>query len=488
MPANFGLPALSLLASYVLRIFVAYFAVRALACLTTRANLRFVLWISYLVCAGAYWVLLLRQFGRVVNVGAMAGAASGAALAAHLPGAAWNVSLHWAAGIAIGMRFAAAAYGLSTLILLGLALRKRLRLHRLLSHATRVTGILARDFEYLGRSLGVRQCSLWTLEGLESPATVFSFRPRVLLPGSIERALDDEQLNDVLCHELLHVRRRDYAWGALAELVRCLLFFHPAVWLAIANLRRERELACDAAVVRQRANRTPDYAQCLTRMARLRLAAPESAFSTNLVAAESLLRLRVRTLLAETARVPLWKRSAAFTCGLGVLATLAMIWPLLAVVLRARPAPAATPVFVARKAQTPKPGPARRSLSPSSRPGNSRSDRGPSVESQSITLPPPPHLTLEAANANFSGAYALLQGATQNRQTKGNSPEDPTSPENRDPDRAGVPVWNKSKAPGAAATRPDWSRIAVGVAIAAGRAAAAGGGASGGGGNQSGNN
>ncbi len=490
MPADFGLPAFGIAASYLLRVFAAGLAVCLLARLSTRANLRFALWLSYLAGAGAYWIFLLIECRQLGAASATTAAAASAALPSHLA-AAWSVSSRSASGITMAMRLALGAYLLGAAILLGHLVRRRMRLYRLIFQAVPVTGNFARDFEYLGRSLGVRQCSLWTLQGLESPATVFSFRPRVLLPASIKRLLDDEQLNDVLCHELVHVRRRDYAWGLLAELIRCLVFFHPCVWLAITRLRRERELACDAAVVRQRSHRTPAYAQCLTRMARLRLGQPESALSTNLLAAESLLRLRVRSLLAQTARVPLWKRSAAFAGGAGVLAALVLAWPLLAVVLLTMPAPlganAAADETVSRPAASLSPAAARRNPSWARRPGKGLSLAAAAAPepTQPVNLPPPPHLTLEAANAELSGALGALQGAVDNPAAGSRADASPL--ENQDADRGAAQVWSGAKTPGASKAKPDWSRIAVGVAIALGRAAADGA-ASDAGGGQTGNN
>ena len=50
-------------------------------------------------------------------------------------------------------------------------------------------------------------------------------------------------------HELLHVRRNDWAFHAAEEVIRALVRFHPAVWWLIAEIRLAREQVVDRLVV-----------------------------------------------------------------------------------------------------------------------------------------------------------------------------------------------------------------------------------------------
>src|SRR5439155_22452485 len=54
----------------------------------------------------------------------------------------------------------------------------------------------------------------------------------------------------VILHELVHVQRRDVLLNWLLILVQGLHWFNPLVWLALRRLRADRELVCDAAVMR----------------------------------------------------------------------------------------------------------------------------------------------------------------------------------------------------------------------------------------------
>ncbi len=79
---------------------------------------------------------------------------------------------------------------------------------------------------------------------LKGPVTFGLFRPAVLVP---ERWIGNET---IAYHELLHVRRRDWAFTIVEEFVRALLWFHPAVWWLIGRIQLAREEVVDREAVR----------------------------------------------------------------------------------------------------------------------------------------------------------------------------------------------------------------------------------------------
>src|SRR5207237_1479348 len=89
------------------------------------------------------------------------------------------------------------------------------------------------------------------------PATWGGRRPVIALPAAPATGRP-ERLRLVLVHELVHVRRQDVLVEALLWLAGALYWFHPAVWLAAARVRLERERACDEAVIATGA-RAADY-------------------------------------------------------------------------------------------------------------------------------------------------------------------------------------------------------------------------------------
>lgn len=145
------------------------------------------------------------------------------------------------------------------------------------------------------------------LGGITEPAVFGLFRPVLLLPRGIEQRLSSEQMEGVRAHELCHVRRRDNLQSALHMLVSALFWFHPAVWIIRTHMLRERELACDEAVLAQ--GGSPElYAESILSVCRWYLeAAPECM--AGISGAE--LKDRVRRILAArpAAALNLWHKS-----------------------------------------------------------------------------------------------------------------------------------------------------------------------------------
>jgi len=81
------------------------------------------------------------------------------------------------------------------------------------------------------------------------PATFGVFRACVVIPRSLVGLLHPDEMRLVLLHELTHVRRWDVLLDRIAALLVAIHWFNPVAWMALGYLRRERELACDSAVL-----------------------------------------------------------------------------------------------------------------------------------------------------------------------------------------------------------------------------------------------
>jgi beta-lactamase regulating signal transducer with metallopeptidase domain len=104
----------------------------------------------------------------------------------------------------------------------------------------------------------------------QSPGQPFAWtwglrRPIIVLPREADE-WPRSSLELVLGHELAHILRRDCWIECLARSVAALLWFHPAVWASLKNLRRERELACDDVALDHGA-KPSDYAVQLLKIA-----------------------------------------------------------------------------------------------------------------------------------------------------------------------------------------------------------------------------
>ena len=120
--------------------------------------------------------------------------------------------------------------------------------------------------ETLRRHGGYRKFTLCASDAVRVPTALGLLKPAVVIPRWIMQELSPAELNQILVHELAHLRRWD-DWTNLAQqLVRAVFFFHPAVWWMEKRIALEREMACDDAVLLETASPRA-YAECLTRLA-----------------------------------------------------------------------------------------------------------------------------------------------------------------------------------------------------------------------------
>ncbi|MEX1198253.1 MAG: M56 family metallopeptidase [Pseudohongiellaceae bacterium] len=116
--------------------------------------------------------------------------------------------------------------------------------------------------ESISRNLGItRPVALGVHPDIRTPVSFGFRRPMVALP---EQAVhwDANVLEDVLVHELCHIRRFDWVALVIAQTAACLFWANPLVWWAMRCFHREAEYSCDADVVASGRNDC-DYARSL---------------------------------------------------------------------------------------------------------------------------------------------------------------------------------------------------------------------------------
>ena len=103
-------------------------------------------------------------------------------------------------------------------------------------------------------------------DSIQTPLTWGAIRPVILVPAYIED-WSDEQRDVVIRHERAHIERRDWLWQAFAQAMTAVFWFHPLVWLALVQIRKEAEHAADDATLAAGVE-APDYADRLMAVAR----------------------------------------------------------------------------------------------------------------------------------------------------------------------------------------------------------------------------
>lgn len=150
-------------------------------------------------------------------------------------------------------------------------------------------------------------------DGVRSPFTWGFLRPVVLLPAG-------DRNPEVLAHELAHVRRADWLTQMLAQSACAVYWFHPLVWIAAANLRRESERACDDAVL-QAGGAAAAYADQLVEIARRQqlAAVVETPVAVAMWNRHSQLEDRVKKILENRDRRGLGRLAAGIMTAAAIL-------------------------------------------------------------------------------------------------------------------------------------------------------------------------
>ena len=161
---------------------------------------------------------------------------------------------------------------------------------------------------------------------MRGPWTFGFFRSTVALPAGFDSLASDSQ-RAIICHELLHVKRRDIAVAFVEELAAAALWFQPWTWVLRAQIRIAREQIVDAAVVNLLGGRD-EYVRCLVDISGHDLSPHFSQAGAGMLRAREL-RARVDALFQE---VRMSRARMAATAVALVAAVTATTWTAVAAV------------------------------------------------------------------------------------------------------------------------------------------------------------
>ena len=146
------------------------------------------------------------------------------------------------------------------------ALREWRRLRALLQQAVALP-VWQPRFAALCRRLGVRgDVRLLGSKAPAAPIVIGWLRPVVLLPLAVASGFPPAEVELILAHELAHIRRLDPLVNLLQVALETLQFYHPAVHWISRDVRREREVCCDALALAASGNPRRDYLAALLRL------------------------------------------------------------------------------------------------------------------------------------------------------------------------------------------------------------------------------
>ena len=91
-------------------------------------------------------------------------------------------------------------------------------------------------------SIKGKKPTLYMSEDVRTPMMFGLFSPRIILPV---RTFSDEELRNILMHELMHFRRRDTLYKWFSVLVLSTQWFNPLSYIIRKEINRSCELSCD---------------------------------------------------------------------------------------------------------------------------------------------------------------------------------------------------------------------------------------------------
>ncbi len=151
---------------------------------------------------------------------------------------------------------------------------------------------LARRFRF------VRRIRVLVSEHIDTPTLIGWLKPVILLPTAVALGFPRQQVELILAHELGHLRRYDHVVNLAQALLETLFFYHPVVHWISNEVRNEREICCDALVLRVTDGEPCEYARTLAALEELR---HEPAARFALAASGGVLLERVRRIVGMPA-------------------------------------------------------------------------------------------------------------------------------------------------------------------------------------------
>jgi beta-lactamase regulating signal transducer with metallopeptidase domain/peptidoglycan/xylan/chitin deacetylase (PgdA/CDA1 family) len=175
------------------------------------------------------------------------------------------------------------------------------QLHRFRTRATSAPEAAWQErFTQLCERLNISQrVKLLTSNLVDTPIVVGWLKPLILVPAGLFLQIDPRQLEIILAHELVHIRRWDPLINLGQSAAEVLFFYHPFIWWISAVIRKEREFAADACVLQTFNDSSVVYANALANLEEIRLLTNRPAPSLATAANGGNLMQRIQRILQK---------------------------------------------------------------------------------------------------------------------------------------------------------------------------------------------
>jgi beta-lactamase regulating signal transducer with metallopeptidase domain len=171
---------------------------------------------------------------------------------------------------------------------------------------------------------GKRSVELRLSDAVDAPSVIGFLHPAVVVPGSLWNELTPAELKQIIRHEIAHLDRGDDWTNLLQKLLRAFCPLNPALFWAERQLCREREHACDDAVL-DAAGNARAYASCLTKVAENRMVTRVTSLAPGMWHRHSELAGRVENILHRRRNLGPVFSGGLVAAGLAVSLTAALV-------------------------------------------------------------------------------------------------------------------------------------------------------------------
>ena len=94
-----------------------------------------------------------------------------------------------------------------------------------------------------------RKVEIYINNNFKTPLTFGILKPKIILQDHI--LADEELLDHVLIHELMHIKKFHILLNHLVNIVACIYWYNPLLWLSLKYIDQDIEINCDKLVVQQ---------------------------------------------------------------------------------------------------------------------------------------------------------------------------------------------------------------------------------------------
>lgn len=131
--------------------------------------------------------------------------------------------------------------------------------------------------------------NIFETDQIHTPFVLGFMRPRIYIPTGLEQ----KELDYILKHEQIHIKRRDYVIKPIAFFTAVLHWFNPIVWISYFLMSKDMEMSCDEEVIRQsKEDIRVSYSRSL-----LSLSMKQSGLLAPLAFGESNIKTRIKNII-----------------------------------------------------------------------------------------------------------------------------------------------------------------------------------------------